>query len=66
MKKNILKILALIMMVLSIRGIFLIMTDTDFSFTGFPMSIIYLILSAVILVTVVIVWLAFIKQNGKN
>ncbi len=62
-KKIALKIFAIIMIILSVRGIFFIITETDFSFTGLPMYTIYLILFAVILVTLLVVWLAFIKKS---
>ncbi len=59
-KKIALKILAIIMSIISIRGI---ITNIDFSFTGLPMYAIYLILSAVILLTLLVVYLAFIKKS---
>lgn len=61
-KKIALKIFAIIMIILSIRGIYFVVTKQDFSFTGLPMYAIYLILSAVILITLIVVWLAFIKK----
>ncbi len=63
MNKVLLKIFAIIMIILSVRGIFFIITKTDFSFTGLPMYAIYLILFAVILITLLVVWLAFIKKS---
>lgn len=66
MKKDIIfKIFAVIMIILSIRGIFFVVIGEDFSFTNLPMYAIYLILCAVILVTGFVVWLAFIKQSKK-
>ncbi len=62
-KKIALKIFAIIMIILSVRGIFFIITGADFSFTRLPMYAIYLILFAVILVTLLVVWLAFIKKS---
>ncbi len=62
-RKIALKIFAIIMAILSIREIFFVITGTDFSFTGLPMYAIYLILCAVILVTLASVWLAFIKKE---
>ncbi len=62
-KKIALKIFAIIMIILSVRGVFFIITGTDFSFTGLPMYAIYLILFVVIIVTLLVVWLAFIKKS---
>ena len=63
-QKNIaLKVLAVIMMILSVRGIFFVVTGADFSFTNLPMFAIYLILCAVILVTALLVWLAFLRKS---
>ncbi len=62
-KKIALKIFAIIMIILSVRGIYFIIAGADFSFTGLPMYAIYLILLAVILVTLLVVWLAFIKKS---
>ncbi len=62
-KKITLKIFAIIMIILSVRGIFFVITGADFSFTGLPMYAIYLILFTVILVTLLVGWLAFIKKS---
>ncbi len=57
------KIFAIIMIILSVRGVFFVVAGKDFSFTGLPMYAIYLILFAVILVTLLFIWLAFIKKS---
>lgn len=65
-KKIGLKIVAIIMIILSIRGIYFVVTKQDFSFTGLPMYAIYLILCAVIITTLLVLWLAFIKKERER
>ncbi len=58
----ILKIISIVMTIIAIRGIIFIFTDTEFDYAGLPITLIYIILCLFILITLYILWLAFIKK----
>lgn len=65
MKKKtlILKIVSIIMTVVSIKGAIFVFSDTEFDYAGLPMPLVYIMLCAFILITLYIIWLAFIKKS---
>lgn len=62
-KSLVLKIVSIIMAIVSIRGAIFVFTDTEFDYAGLPMPLIYIMLCVFILITVYILWLAFIKKS---
>lgn len=62
-KSVVLKIASIIMTIVSIRGTIFVFTDTEFDYAGLPMPLVYIMLSAFILITLYTLWLAFIKKT---
>lgn len=66
MKRIWLKIIAVILMIVSVRGIFFVLTNTEFDYNGLPLYAVYLILSAVILLTLFTGWKAFFSKRQSK
>lgn len=66
MKRIWLKIIAVILMILSIRGVFIVFTNTEFDYNGLPLYAVYLILCAVILLTLFTGWKAFFSRHKQK
>lgn len=62
-KSLVLKIVSIIMTIVSIRGAIFVFYDTEFDYVGLPMPLVYIMLCAFILITIYMLWLAFIKKS---
>lgn len=62
-KLFVLKIVSILMTIVSIRGTVFVFTDTEFDYAGFPMPFVYILLCTFILITLYVLWLAFIKKK---
>ncbi len=63
-KSLILRIVSIIMTIVSIRGTVFVFTDTEFDYAGLPMPLVYIMLCVFLLITLYILWLAFIKKSN--
>lgn len=62
-KLFVLKIVSILMTIVSIRGTVFVFTDTEFDYAGLPMPFVYILLCTFILITLYVLWLAFIKKK---
>ncbi len=66
MKKSLtLKIVGILMAIVSVRGAIFVFTDREFDYAGIPMPLIYVMLSAFVLMTLYILWMGFIKKSNR-
>lgn len=61
-KKVLLKITALLMLLVAIKGVVFVVTDNEFHYNGLPMWAVYMLLTAYCLGTGYVLYRAFIRN----